>query len=70
MKYLSSAWQVLPCRGDSGCCVKMQLPSAVKRFSSHTATLVAERSKIVLLSQLGSEGCGLDETGAETLKSK
>lgn len=44
--------------------------SFVKCFSSRTAVLVVKRTKTVLLSQSESKGCGLDETGTETLQGK
>lgn len=44
--------------------------SFVKCFSSRTVVLVVKCTKIVLLSQSESKGCGLDETGTEMLQGK
>lgn len=44
--------------------------SFIKCFSSRPAAAVVKCSMTVLLSQSESEGCGLEETGTETLQGK
>lgn len=42
--------------------------SSVKCFSSRVAMLVVKCSKVVVLPQFESTGCGLEETGTEALQ--